>query len=145
MKISWGHKIATAYLLFVGGIVFLVFKANSEKFDLVTKDYYGEELKYQQVIDQSANANALSMPVQVEKSSNELIIRFPGEMKGKQIEGDFYLYYPANAARDYRKTFAINTIEMRQPLPAGMSGMYQLKLSWVAGGKKYYHEKKILF
>jgi len=145
MKITWGDKIAGAYLLFVIGIVFLVFKANNEKFDLVTKDYYGEELKYQQVIDQSANANALSMQVKEEIINNELVIRFPDEMKGKQIDGDFYLYYPANATRDYRKTFSINSVEMKQPLPTGMSGMYELKLSWLADGKKYYYEKKIFF
>ena len=52
MKLSWGHKIAATYLVFVAGMVFLVFKANNEKFDLVTKDYYGAELKYQEVIDQ---------------------------------------------------------------------------------------------
>lgn len=145
MKISWGHKIAGAYLLFVAGIGFLAIKANNEKFDLVTKDYYGEELKYQQVIDQSANANALSMPVQTEIINNELIIHFPVEMKDKNIEGDFYLYYAADATKDFRKKFATNTLEFKQPLPTGIKGMYQLKLSWVADGKKYYHEKKIFF
>ena len=145
MKISWGHKIAVAYLFFVAGIFFLVFKANSEKFDLVTKDYYGEELKYQQVIDQSANANALSMLVQTEVINNELIIHFPNEMKDKNIKGDFYLYYAADAKKDFRKNFTTNTLVFSQALPTGMTGMYELKLSWQVDGKKYYHEKKIFF
>jgi hypothetical protein len=145
MKISWGHKIAGAYILFVAGIVFLVLKANSERFDLVTKDYYGEELKYQQVIDQAANANALSMPVRAEKSNNELLIRFPDEMAGKKIDGEVYLYYPADAAKDFRQSFIINGLELRQALPVGIRGKYELKLSWLADGKKYYHEKKIFF
>ena len=81
MKLSWGHKIAATYLVFVAGMVFLVFKANSEKFDLVTKDYYEAELKYQEIIDQTANATELSAQVIVEKNGTELTIRFPSEMK----------------------------------------------------------------
>jgi hypothetical protein len=143
MKITWGHKIAGVYLLFVAGIVFLVFKANAERYDMVTKDYYGEELKYQQVIDQSTNANALSAAVVVEKANGALSIRFPEEMKDKKIEVDFYLYYPADDTKDFRKSFTINQPEFTQPLPNGFKGYYELKLSWTADGMKYYNERKI--
>jgi len=143
MKITWGHKIAGAYMLFVAGIVFLVFKANGERYDMVTKDYYEEELKFQQVIAESANANALSATVTVEKLNDALSIRFPVEMRNKKIEVDFYLYYPADDMKDFRKSFTINQPEFTQALPAGFKGQYELKLSWSADGKKYYNERKI--
>jgi hypothetical protein len=143
MKLSWGHKIAATYLVFVAGMVFLVFKANSEKFDLVTNDYYGAELKYQEVIDQAANAAALSAPVAVEKKGAELTIRFPSEMNNKKKEIDFYLYCPADEKRDFRKTLVLNEAEFKQALSGGFSGLYELKLTWLTGGKKYYHEEKI--
>jgi hypothetical protein len=143
MKLSWGHKIAATYLVFVAGMVFLVFKANSEKFDLVTKDYYGAELKYQEVIDQAANATALSSPVIVEKKGSELTIRFPSEMNAKKKEIDFYLYCPADEKKDFRKSLVVDEVEFKQVLPNGFSGLYELKLTWLTGGKKYYHEKKI--
>ena len=143
MKITWGHKITGAYLLFVAGIVFLVFKANGERYDMVTKNYYEEELKFQQVIDESANANALSAIVTVEKANGALRIRFPDEMKNKKIDVDFYLYYPADDMKDFKKNFTINESEFIQALPGGFKGQYELKLSWTAGGKKYYNERKI--
>jgi hypothetical protein len=143
MKLSWGHKIAATYLVFVAGMVFLVFKANSEKFDLVTKDYYGAELKYQEVIDQAANATALSAPVIVEKNGAELIIRFPSEMNNKKKEIDFYLYCPADEKRDFRKTLVVNQAEFKQALPGVFSGLYEIKLTWITDEKKYYHEEKI--
>ena len=145
MKISWGHKISFAYLAFVGGIAFLVIKASSQKFDFVTKDYYYEELKYQQVIDQAANANKLSAPVTVQKNNGSLIIRFPEEMKGKNKQVDFYLYYPADAKKDFRKKLAVIETEFTQALPETISGQYELKLSWTAGNIKYYYEQKIFF
>jgi hypothetical protein len=145
MKLSWGYIITSGYLVFVAGIVFLVYKASSEKFDLVTKDYYEQELKYQEVIDESANTARLSAPLVVERSGNQLQIGFPAEMRSKKKTIDFYLYYPADAKRDFRKTIEIKDNELLQPLPSAMKGQYQLKLSWEVEGVKYYFEKKLFF
>ena len=133
------------YIAFVGGMGFLVIKASSQKFDLVTKDYYDQELKYQQVIDQAANSSRLSAPVTIEKRDRELKISFPDEVKNKKKSVDFYLYYAADAKKDFRKSFELNENELVQALPVGMKGMYELKLSWETEGVKYYFEKKLFF
>ena len=145
MKLSWGYKIMLGYLTFVAGIVFLVFKASSQKFDLVTKDYYEQELKYQNIIDQSENVAKLSSPVMVAQTEKEMTISFPAEMKGKKKMVEFYLYCPADAKKDFRKKFEIDENEFFQPLPAAIKGKYELKLSWEIGGVKYYFEKKLFF
>src|SRR6187455_1789375 len=145
MKLSWSYKIMFVYIAFVAGMVFLVFKASSEKFDLVTKDYYDQELKYQQVIDQAANTSKLSVPVIIERKEGELKISFPGEKKNKKKLFYFYLYYTADAKKDLRKSFELNENELVQALPVGMKGMYEVKLSWEAEGVKYYFEKKLFF
>lgn len=145
MKLSWGYIITSGYIVFVAGILFLVYKANSQKFDLVTKDYYEQELKYQDVIDESANTAKLSAPLVVEISGGQLEIGFPAEMKDKKKTIDFYLYFPADARRDFRKTIESNDNELKQPLPIAMKGSYQLKLSWEVEGTKYYFEKKLFF
>lgn len=145
MKISWGYKIAFVYITFAAGIGVLAFKASNEKFDLVTKDYYEQELKYQQVIDQSANAARLSAPVTAEKTDGELKINFPAEMKDKKKTVDFYLYCPADAKKDFRKTVEVSEDAFITSLPAGMKGLYELKLTWQADNLKYYHEQKIFF
>lgn len=145
MKLSWGYIITSGYLIFVTGIVFLVYKASSQKFDLVTKDYYEQELKYQNIIDQSANTAKLSAPLLVTRGDGELQIAFPPEMKNKLKMIDFYLYYPADVKKDFRKSIETKDNELKQPLPAAMKGMYELKLSWEVEGTKYYFEKKLFF
>lgn len=145
MKLSWGYIILSGYLVFVAGIVFLVYKASSQQFDLVTQDYYEQELKYQDVIDESANTAALSAPLVVERTGDQLEVRFPAEMKDKKKTIDFYLYCPADAKRDFRKTIESNEGQLKQPLPSAMKGQYQLKLSWEVEGVKYYFEKKLFF
>ena len=133
------------YIAFVAGMGFLVFKASSQKFDLVTKDYYDQELKYQQVIDQAANSSRLSAPVTVDRKEGEIKISFPDEMKNKKKTVDFYLYYAADAKKDFRKSFELNENVLAQALPVGMKGMYELKLTWEAEGVEYYFEQKLFF
>jgi hypothetical protein len=145
MKLSWGYKIMFVYIAFVAGMGVLVFKASNQKFDLVTKDYYDQELKYQQVIDQAANSSRLSAPVIIERNKGELKISFPNEMQNKKKLVDFYLYYAADAKKDFRKSFELNENELVQALPVGMKGMYELKLSWESEGVKYYFEQKLFF
>ena len=57
---NWGYKILLVYAVFIAGILFLVYKASSQKMDLVTPDYYEQELKYQSQINATERANALS-------------------------------------------------------------------------------------
>ena len=48
---NFKYFILALYLSFVGLIVMMVFKSCGQNIELETKDYYNEELKYQQKID----------------------------------------------------------------------------------------------
>lgn len=145
MNINWGYKILIVYLCFVAGILFLVYKASQQKFDLVTTDYYAAELKFQNVIDQKQRVAALSAPPKISHSANRVDIQFPEEFRNRSVTGECYLYRPSDAAKDIRKDFATekNFIEIR--LDQNLSGSYYVKLSWQADGQTYYNEQKIFF
>jgi hypothetical protein len=145
MKISWGHKIAAVYLIFVAGILFLVFKANNENYDLVTENYYEEELKFQNVIDQKERASSLSALPEINVENGELIIQFPQELAGKELKGELYLYRPSDAKKDIRKPFTIKGSYMKMAIPTINPGLYDIKLSWQTDGQSYLHEQKKLF
>jgi hypothetical protein len=145
MKISWGYKIAAVYLMFVAGILFLVFKANKESFDLVTDNYYEEELKFQNVIDQKQRASALSALPEVAYENGEISIQFPQEFAQKEVKGEVFLYRPSDARKDIHKAFTINGTRLKLAFPTLNSGLYDIKLSWQADGKTYFHELKKFF
>lgn len=145
MKISWGYKIFFVYIVFVAGILFLVFKANQEKFDLVTEDYYGQELKYQNVINEKANVAQLSAPPIITHSVDKINIELPQEFTNKDVKGEVYLYRPSDASKDVHQPFAINGNNIQVQLPAVLSGSYELKLSWQAANKNFFNEQKVFF
>ena len=82
---NWGYKILLVYVVFVTGIMFMVFKSSSQKVDLVTTDYYAKELKYQQKIDAMNRVSLLSDTVKYEMSEGNLTIAFPKDFAGKKI------------------------------------------------------------
>ena len=62
MKLNWGTGIVIAFGLFMTFILFFVFKVQSNsKYDneLVTENYYQQELKFQSNIDKEENSKNL--------------------------------------------------------------------------------------
>lgn len=139
---NWGYKIMLVYALFIAGIMVLVFKSSSQTEDLVTKNYYEQELVYQQKIDQSKRAASLSSGIKYELSKGSMGITFPAEMKGKELNVSVLLYCPSDAGKDQQKKF--NTTEgfIRMPIAETARGMYELKIDWEADKATYYAEHK---
>jgi len=145
MRISWGYKILFFYLSFVIGMLFLVFKASNENYDLVTENYYEAELKYQDVIDQKSNVKELSTPPKISHTVNSISVQMPPEFAAKTVQGEIYLYCPADVKKDIRKPFSTSEGFVAFDLSQNLSGLYQVKLSWTANGKQYFQEQKIFF
>ena len=140
---NWGYKILVVYGIFVLGIMFMVFKSSSQKMDLVTSDYYGKELKYQQIIDQTGRANELSEQVRYEIKDNVLQVFFPKDFAGKTVSGSVELYYPADENKDVKKDFSLQDTTFSMVISSANKGLHELHISWKADGKDYYLEKKI--
>jgi nitrogen fixation protein FixH len=140
---NWGKKILIVYIVFVLGIVFMVYKSSTQNSDLVTTDYYAKELKYQEKIDEGKRVSALSGPVEYSIKENALTIKFPKDFAGKQLAGEAVLYCPSDEKKDFKKSFTLKDEPLQMDIPAGSKGLYELHVSWQDGGVTYYFEKKI--
>ncbi len=143
MKFNWGYKIAVVYLIFVAGILYLVVLSSRQEVDLVTTDYYAQELRYQEKIDQRARAEKLSEPVRFSLEPGAVRIRFPKEFEGKEIKGDVLLYYPADSKKDIHASIQAVNNGMTLAIPEKRSGMHILQVSWQSGNQTYYFEENL--
>lgn len=141
---NWGRKILIVYIVFVLGIVFMVYKSSVQNTDLVTTDYYAKELKYQDKIDEAKRVAALSDSVAYSIKNNALSIQFPRDFAGKQLAGEAVLYCPSDEKKDRKQAFTLKDEPLLINIPAGDKGLYELHLSWQDGGVTYYIEKKII-
>lgn len=140
---NWGYKIILAYSIFVGGIVFLMIKSSGENADLVTPDYYAQELKYQQRIDETKRAVDLPEKITYEIKTDKIQVQFPRYFLGTRISGTIVLYYPADKTRDIRQPFVAEDLSASINFTGTVKGLYELQISWEANGQQYYFEKKI--
>ncbi|HTN47629.1 MAG TPA: FixH family protein [Flavipsychrobacter sp.] len=143
VRINWGTRIVLLYLGFVTLIVTLVYRSMNEDFDLVTQDYYGEEIRYQEVIDAGKNQAALSAPVLLQQQGKEVNFSFPPEIQGSTIKGTAQFYSSVNAQWD--ETFALNINDgvATVSIEGLKAVLYAVKIKWTYNNKLYYQETQM--
>ncbi len=140
---NWGTKILIVYIVFILGILAMVYKSSTQNTDLVTTDYYAKELKYQEKIDEMKRVAALSAPVEYILKDNSVFIKFPKDFAGKKLIGEAVLYCPSDQDKDFKKRFTLRDESLQINIPADHKGLYELHISWQDGSVTYYFEKKI--
>jgi FixH len=141
---NWGNKLLITFVVFGGGMFYLVYRSVTTNFELVDKDYYKNELRYQDVIDGVKRANALNDVVKLTPTVKGLELQLPAEMRDQKIAGTVHFYCAYDALKD--RKFELNTDATGlQVLNAKLiaSGNYTVKINWNAGGEEYYTEKSI--
>jgi hypothetical protein len=145
MKLNWGYSITIVYLAFAIGIMAMVYLTTLENRDLVSEDYYEQELAYQKVIDNSANTAALSTPINLSRNGNELVVAFPIDFNTKKIYGKWSLYYAADKNKDLKGSFQTSNGKYEIRIPENIQGQFLLKMDWEVGDDDFYFEQNIFF
>jgi hypothetical protein len=144
MKSNWGNWIAFAYTAFVVLIIFMVYLTFGEKWDLVSEDYYEQEIKYQEKIDQKSRALEAEVKPQISIAGQNLVLSIPlsFESENNTIEGKANFFRPSDADKDFE--FTIRSIKESIPLEKFSKGKYLAKIEWTYKGEKYYNEQTLI-
>lgn len=143
MKFSWGWKITILYAGFVVLILTLVYKSSHQHFDLVSKDYYKDEIAYQNVLDAGKNQSGLSSPVSIHADDKVIVFEFPAEFNAMSFTGNIMFYSVTNAALDKKFDIQVekNTVSIQRSKLENTS--YKVKINWQVDKKAYYQESEI--
>jgi len=142
---NWGNKILLAFVAFFLVIGTLVYKSFHTKSELVSSEYYKDEIEYQKVINGSQNVNSLSSSLKVENSNRKLKIVFPKEIIPNQITGTVWLYCAYESKNDLRFPLNVNSIgEIQYDSTFLKPGQYLVKVSLDNKGTNYFIQKDIL-
>lgn len=148
MKINWGTGIVLAFIGFIGFILFFVVRMSTDKranHDLVTEDYYRQELAYQKEIDAQNNATKDINKLQVRRSPDGLEIRFPEKVNPKEIKGTVSLYRPSNKQLDFDLPISLSNNHLLIPDNRLLDGRWDIKVSWNYNGTDYLHKENIIY
>ena len=147
-KFNWGHGVALALGLFIAFILFMVFgfthgQQNSE---LVSDDYYGDELLYQEVIDAKNNASQLSEIPKYQELATGMKLTFPNAIAPESKQVKFELFRTDDANLDVKKEVTLDANnELLIPIQVITKGSYTLKVKWTNNKKPYQVDYDILW
>lgn len=113
--------------------------------ELVTEDYYAEELAYQNDIDKLNNANMLEENISYEKTNDGLIIKFPESLDYKNITGKVFLYRPSNKQLDFETAISLSNSNLLIPDKRLVDGRWNIRIDWQYKGKSYLYKKYISY
>lgn len=148
MKINWGTGIVIAFVLFISFIMYFVINMNINKkynHDLVTEDYYQQELLHQQEIDKVDNAKELKENVSWKKTDDGILISFPKNLDFKNITGTVFLYRPSNKKLDSEINISLSNHSLLIPKTRLLDGRWNIKVDWNYNGKSYLYKEHIVY
>ena len=129
--ILWGTGIVIAFVAFIAFIMYFVINMNLNKkyvHDLVTEDYYQEELLHQNEIDKVDNAKDLKENVSWKKTDDGILISFPKDLDYKNITGKVFLYRPSDKKLDSEISISLSNSDMLIPINLVLTGRRNEKL-----------------
>ena len=141
---NWGNKLLIVFALFAGMMSYMVYRCFSVPVDLVSKEYYNDEIAYQQVIDGTKNANALSGKTTITENQSNISIQLPEEMRKRTIKGKILFYCPSNLDND-KKIELITDTNGKQDIDSKKvtKGKYTVKIDWTDNNKLYHVEQPL--
>lgn len=148
MKLNWGTGIVIAFALFMTFILFFVFKVQSNsKYDneLVTENYYQQELKVQGNIDKISNANALKNKVEIQKVAEGIQITFPKDFEYNKIKGKVSLYRPSSQKLDFEIPISLSSSHLLIPKSNLVGGLWDITIDWTYNESSFMNKKSMYY
>jgi len=148
IKLNWGTGIVIAFVAFISFILFFVIRMSTDSradHDLVTQEYYLQELAYQQEINAEKNARALGEDLQIERSSDGLRITLPKALQNSNSEGTMSLYRPSNKHLDFDLPIRLSKTHLLIPDKRLLDGRWDIKIRVEHEGVDYLFKERIVY
>lgn len=139
---DWGKWIVVSFILFALFIGVLVTICVRQDINLVSTDYYKQELLYQQQIDRSNNTSRLKFKPEISIVNNTIRVYYHNFSSIRN--GELKLFRPSNAASDvvFELKPTSDTLQIFD-LSLKERGMYKAKMKWSLNDKEFYFEETV--
>ncbi|HNP33530.1 MAG TPA: FixH family protein [Flavobacterium sp.] len=147
-KPNWGTSILIAFVLFMGFILFFVFKVQSNsKYDneLVVDEYYKKDTHYSEEMNKMRNAAQLTQRPSINIQDDGVSIVFPDQITAGNISGDVAFYRPSAKKFDFDEPLKLSGQSMLIKKEHLIPGRWNVTLSWKDNQKKYMIKKELYY
>lgn len=145
---NWGTGIVIAMISFMAFILTFVYKSvamDEYQHELVSEDYYKDELHYQQEIDKMNKASKEKLNLTLSRSEKGLVIHFPENLEPGKVSGTIRLQRPSNKSLDIDIPIVLSGHEQLIAKDRLASGKYLVAVDWKNGSSEYLFKDEIFY
>lgn len=142
----WPIAIIVFFVVFATFLATFVVWALGQKQDLVTENYYEQEVRYQEQLDRLNRTQAQSEQTTVtfDATRNCIVINLPAA-QAAGASGKIQLYRPSNAKLDHEVPLAINAGGMQTlDAKAMAAGLWKVRIQWRVNGQEYFLDQAVV-
>jgi hypothetical protein len=142
----WPYAIIAWFIVFISALVAWAVVATHNNMDLVRKDYYEEELRFQQQIDRINRTAKLRQDIVVTSDATGLTFKLPIEGAVTKPTGEVQLYRPSDARMDKKLALAVNENGLQRIDASNLKGgLWKLRVNWKFGEtEEYYFDRSVV-
>jgi nitrogen fixation protein FixH len=137
----WPYAIALYFVVFITAMTtWIVFAVRNDQ-QLVRKDYYEQELKFQTDIDGQTRAAAVKVSVNYDSIKQTVTVGLPSKI----ASGSIYFYRPSDSRLDREIKLALKEGSQSIDVRNFETGLWKVRLTWFTDGAEYrYNEMLVL-
>lgn len=132
-KFNWGHGVALAlgiFIIFISTFVYRTIFRPEFDHQLVSDEYYKDEMVYKDEINRLKNAEQLKENVSVQGDSTGIVFHFPAFLDSDKITGTLQLQKPEDSKLDVTIPVKVDSLQLIVPKDKLKKGTYNIKLIW---------------
>jgi hypothetical protein len=143
----WPVSIIAFFTLAILGCGTFVAFCSRHPADLITPNYYEDEVRYQGQLDrlQHTQEQAPLACARYEPATKQITISLPPEHSQAKPAGQIHLYRPSSAALDRQIRLELNS-DGTQNLDAASlrPGLWKVRVSWTKEGREYLIDQRVV-
>lgn len=146
MKFNFGTGIVIAIGLFMIFILQYVIRVQVDsRYDnqLVTENYYQQEIEVDSRREREMEALKLEEQVKINSTTDGILIAFPESFDFKKIHGKIFLYRPSNQQLDFDTLISLSSSNLLIPNTNLVDGRWDIVVEWSYNDVAYRNVKNI--
>lgn len=143
----WPAGIIAFFSVAICAAVGFVIFCQRNKVDLVTADYYEQEVRYQDQLERAHRAASLQAPASIgyDEPARRITVSVPAEHLDPSLKGWIQLYRPSAAGLDQKIPLQVDPAGAQVIDASGLAdGLWHVRVSWNARGADYYYDQRLI-
>ena len=141
---SWGYRVIIILVVFVVGILSMVFLATRQNIDMIDDHYYEKETEFQGIIDARKNLEKYNDSILVTEEGGNVKVKIPVLAAQNITSGYMEFLRQNNKSQDRRMAITADSTGVQfLPKSEFVKGVYRMRARWKSDGVDYYDERNI--